>query len=171
MKNNRGFMLAEVVITSTVIITALVSLYTSFSKLYSQYNIRNSYFDIDGVYALNGMIDHLLDDGTINTLFSSINGNSSTSIIISDGSCNSNNDNYCQELKELYKINNLIAVKFNGEAIDNINVKNKTFEDYLKYIKRYYNMSKSDDYDYLFIVEYNCDNKNKNCKYSSVGVS
>ena len=171
MKNNRGFMLAEVVITSTVIITALVSLYTSFSKLYSQYNIRNSYFDIDGVYALNGMIDHLMDEeGTINTLFSNINDGSST-IIIGNNSCASEDDDYCYKLQELYKINNLIVVKFNGGAIDKINVKNKTFEDYLKYIKRYYNMSKSDDYDYLFIVEYNCDNKNKNCKYSSVGVS
>lgn len=167
MKNNRGFMLAEVVITSTVIITALVSLYTSFSKLYSQYNIRNSYFDIDGVYALNGMIDHLMDEeGTINTLFSNINDSSSTTI-----SCASE-DYYCSKLQELYKINNLIVVKFNNQAIDNSKTgKNKTFIDYLDYIKKYYNIGKSDDYDYLFIVEYNCDDKNRNCKYSSVGVS
>ena len=33
MKNNKGFMLAEVIITATVIITALVSLYATYNSL------------------------------------------------------------------------------------------------------------------------------------------
>ena len=67
-KNNKGFMLAEVVITSTIILTALVSLYVTFNKLYSNYNTRNSYYNIDGFYAIKGMINYLIDSGKLNEI-------------------------------------------------------------------------------------------------------
>ncbi len=34
MKNNKGFMLVEVIVTSTIIVTAMIGLYTSFNKIY-----------------------------------------------------------------------------------------------------------------------------------------
>ena len=52
MKNNKGFMLAEVVVTSTIILTALISFYTTFNNLYRRYEIHTKYYDIDGVYAI-----------------------------------------------------------------------------------------------------------------------
>ena len=39
MKNNKGFMLAEAVITSTIVLTTLIGLYATFSRLYNLYNI------------------------------------------------------------------------------------------------------------------------------------
>ena len=47
MKNNKGFMLAEAIITSTIVLTTLVGLYANFMKLYNVYKIRDTYYDID----------------------------------------------------------------------------------------------------------------------------
>jgi len=43
IKNNKGFMLAEVVIVSAVIMTCLVTLYTSFNKMYNLYKDTYNY--------------------------------------------------------------------------------------------------------------------------------
>ena len=61
-KKRNGFMLAELIITSTVVITALVALYATFNKIYSQYKEKNNYYDIDGIYATKEMIKTLMDN-------------------------------------------------------------------------------------------------------------
>lgn len=45
--NNRGFMLAEVVITSSVIAATLVTLFITLSKVRSSYERRDRYYDLD----------------------------------------------------------------------------------------------------------------------------
>ena len=60
MKNNKGFMLAEVVVTSTIVLTSLISLYITFNKLYNNYEIRSNYYDVDGIYAIKNMINNLI---------------------------------------------------------------------------------------------------------------
>ena len=57
IKNNKGFMLAEVVIVSAVLITTLVSLYAGFAKVYKAYEERSSFFDTDSIYALKSIED------------------------------------------------------------------------------------------------------------------
>lgn len=190
MKNSKGFMLAEVIITSTVIITALIGLYTTFNKIYNKYNIRNSYYDIDGVYAIKGMINHLIKDNKLNNILSDKDTGTFTSnqiYLIKDRICNSfinsentgtislSNDNYCKSLQELYKINNLIVIDYdkkllidesnNNDLKDSVN--NQTFKDYIEYISNYYTFEK-DKYSYLFIIEYKNDKNEFN--YSSLEV-
>lgn len=190
MKNSKGFMLAEVIITSTVIITALIGLYTTFNKIYNKYNIRNSYYDIDGVYAIKGMINHLIKDNKLNNILSDKDTgtfNSNQIYLIKNGKCNnfstsSNsytislyNDNYCKSLQNLYKINNLIVMDYDKKLlIDESNgnnlkdsVNNQTFKDYIEYISNYYTFEK-DKYSYLFIIEYKNDKNEFN--YSSLEV-
>ena len=48
--NNRGFMMAELMITSVVIMISIVSLYTGFNKIYTNYKVRNSYDDSKLLY-------------------------------------------------------------------------------------------------------------------------
>ena len=70
-KNRKGFMLVEVVITSTVVLTALVFFYTQFDKLYIKYNERNNYHDVDGLYATKEVINYMITNTNHNLEFNS----------------------------------------------------------------------------------------------------
>lgn len=166
-------MLAEAIITSTIVLTTLVGLYANFMKLYNVYKIRDTYYDIDGVYAIKNAIDAMIDDGSLaGTLALNTNYNP----IINSDKCavsNNNNNNYCNFLKDTYSIKNMYVVKYDKGSIDNLKGQtqtlNQTFKDYLNYIKKYYNFNMDEDnkYSYLFVVEYQ---KNQKYYYSSLGV-
>lgn len=173
MKNNKGFMLAEAVITSTVVLTTLIGLYATFTKLYNAYNIRTTYFDIDGIYAIKGMIDHLIDNGEINGIINNLKNMETQKLIklIDKGKYfRGKTDEYCNSLTELYNIDNMYIVKYEKEEVLKINKEeiNQTFKDYLTYISTYYSFDLEEDgYNYLFIVEYKNGDK---YYYSSLGV-
>lgn len=183
MKNNKGFMLAEAVITSTIVLTTLIGLYATFSRLYNLYNIRTTYFDIDGVYAIKGMIDNLIDTNKMNDVLYNLNNNFYN--LIKQGQCiNSINvrDGYCNSLIDLYKIENMYIIKYNKSAVTSLKNQNinQTFKDYLDYISNYYSFVDSnandstynkinadDGYKYLFVVEYK---NGEDYYYSSLGL-
>ncbi|UKI26843.1 MAG: hypothetical protein L6V91_09005 [Bacilli bacterium] len=48
--NKKGFMMAEVVVVSVIICTALVTLYTGINRVSNAYKIRNKYYDINALY-------------------------------------------------------------------------------------------------------------------------
>lgn len=50
--NNKGFMMAEVVVVSSIILVALVGLYASYNKIFSIYNQRVDYYDVPTLYEL-----------------------------------------------------------------------------------------------------------------------
>ena len=103
-------MLAEAVITSTVVLTTLIGLYATFTKLYNAYNIRTTYFDIDGIYAIKGMIDHLIDNGEINGIINNLKNMETQQLIklIDKGKYfKGEKDEYCNSLTELYNIDNM----------------------------------------------------------------
>ena len=169
-------MLAEAIITSTIVLTTLVGLYANFMKLYNVYKIRDTYYDIDGVYAIKNAIDAMIDDGSLaGTL---VLDNDNYNLIINNNNNNictvsNNNNNYCNFLKDTYSIKNMYVVKYNKDSIEKLKERtqtlNQTFKDYLNYIEKYYNFNMDDDnkYSYLFVVEYQ---KNQKYYYSSLGV-
>ena len=149
MKNNRGFMLAEVVITSTVVLTSLISLYVVFNKLYKNYNTRVSYYEIDGVYATREMINSLIGSGKIELLSkvspeAGIDGSIPFFDLIKDGRCNEEYElSFCDSLKNGYSIENLYVIKYNKTSVKelkNSNITN-TFKDYLDFVIKYYNIT------------------------------
>lgn len=162
-------MLAEAIITSTIVLTTLVGLYANFMKLYNVYKIRDTYYDIDGVYAIKNAIDAMIDDGS---LAGTLALNTNYKSIINNNICIvSNNNNYCNFLKDTYSIKNMYVVKYDKGSIAELKnqVLNQTFKNYLNYIEKYYNFNMDDDnkYSYLFVVEYK---KNDKYYYSSLGV-
>lgn len=185
MKNNKGFMLVEVIITSTVIITSLMGLYVTFNKIYNGYNVRGSYFDIDGVYAIRGMMHQLFDSGGINDALKNVT-DEQANIIIGGGSCNGSlgteDREYCEKLGTLYNIHNLIIIRHKKSSIDilNTSVSNQTFKDYLEYVKNYYTFdsddtldnsgSFTDEYSYLWLIEYKNASSDSSYEYSSLEV-
>ncbi len=185
-------MLAEVVVTSTVVLTTLIGLYITFNKLYKNYNIRSAYYDIDGVYAIKNMNSILLDSGELNEIIKDINVTGISSIkgiIVKEGNniiCNYGNkegSQKCDNLKSNYSIQNLYLSTYDITAINSLigKVQNTTFKDYLNFVKNYYDLnqvytppkSKIEDdnakkYNYLFIIEYT-KNDDKNY-YASLGL-
>ncbi len=165
-------MLAEAIITSTIVLTTLVGLYANFMKLYNVYKIRDTYYDIDGVYAIKNAIDAMIDGGSLAGTLVLDNGNYKP--IINNDKCAVSNNNYCNFLKGTYNIKNMYVIKYDKVSIGNLKGQtgqtlNQTFKDYLNYIEKYYNFNMDEDnkYSYLFVVEYQ---KNQKYYYSSLGV-
>lgn len=70
--NNKGFMMAEVVVVSSIIIVVLVALYTSCNKIIAMHNERIDYYDVATLYELatirDTYKDELSDIGSIGTV-------------------------------------------------------------------------------------------------------
>lgn len=59
--NNRGFMLAEVIIVSSIIVTVLVTMYTGLNRLFIKYDELSRYFNVDAIYMAKNVEDYLID--------------------------------------------------------------------------------------------------------------
>ena len=171
-KNNKGFMLVEVIITSTVILTGMILFYSSFNSLFSKYKEREVYHDIDAFYATKEMINALLENN-LNT-FLNTNSDLETVNLIENGTCNEsennyiNKNNFCTTLKNLYQVKNMIFTYYDENVLKNKKEKltNETFKDYIDYIINYYNIkdanigTNSNHYTYMVITEIENNGKN-----------
>ena len=61
MMNNKGFMMAEVVVVSAIVMIALAGLYMSYVKIYAIYNERINYYDVNTLYQLSFYRDVLTE--------------------------------------------------------------------------------------------------------------
>ena len=151
-KNNKGFMLAEVIITSTIVLSAMVGLYLTFNKLYIKYNTISTYKNIDGTYAIENIVDNLIADQNLNNILANKSGR-----VIVNGECQII-ETYCENIKLAYNIENMYIFKMNEESVNELKeqVKNPTFKEYLDYTKKYY---KYDENHYLIVLEYKNENE------------
>ena len=195
-KNNKGFMLIELIITSTVVVTAMIALYASFNRIYSLYKTRNNYYDINGIYASKEIVRSLLNS---NELTKIINANFETgnySFLIKNGNLNipiSNTitQDQINEIKDFYKIKNMILTSYSKcilaldecigvqsneeensiEGAESTSLKseinNETFKEYVEYITKYYNTTSNETYSYIIITEIEDNNK---YYYSNLGI-
>lgn len=51
--NNKGFMMAEVVVVASIVLVAMAGLYASYNKIFSIYNQRINYYDVSTLYELS----------------------------------------------------------------------------------------------------------------------
>ena len=61
-KNNRGFMLAETLVVTTIVAASLIYLYVQFMNLSTKYNESYNYNTVEGLYALNDVVELIKDD-------------------------------------------------------------------------------------------------------------
>ena len=157
--NNKGFMMAEVVVVSAIVLVTLTSLYASYNKIYSLYSTRLNYNDVQTLYKLVYYRDCIIKNGKMST---AKNNSSSGSVDITDGTTYLNdNDMKCNDCSEkIYFINNDKA-NINRNVIDSFPV-NQTYKDYVTYLADAVNLSESD---YVMIME-KCDTNKDNCKYA-----
>ena len=161
-KNNKGFMLAEVVVTATLLLTIMVSLFFAFNRIYTRYNSITAYKNIDGMFAIENMLEYMLNETGENNLNNILlqKENSNYKFIIENQNCKLTDNNYCNKIKEAYHINNFVIVKqihakeldkddkkcennmdkINNDPISSLKCKvaNNTFKDYIDYLKKYY---------------------------------
>ena len=145
MKNRKGFMLAELVISATVVISTMLGLYSLYSKLYNKYKEKNSYYSIDAMYATKEIVDVMISNNEFNTfinhtLSTSSSSTSSSGFIIravpeeNDTYLCDNSNPQCVHIKEsvnaikgLYGIKNMVVVEYSlCSLIDNEKCKTNT---------------------------------------------
>lgn len=165
IKNNKGFMLIEVIVTSTIIVTSMIGLYTAFNRIYKNYNVKSSYYSVDAVYATEAMFQDMLYNHDINNIINNIFFEGYFKYLIEDSKCNStllDDISVCSTLVEVYKIKNMILVEYDAEVIDSKvdagfgfkeSLSNETFKDYVDYVISYYDIKTNEEYNYLLLTE------------------
>ena len=159
--NNKGFMMAELVIVSAIIIVVLVIYYSSFSKMYIVLKERTHYYNVDAVYILKSTYENMLKEKKFVNTVKSMNNY----IDIFDTTTNCNltkiETSFCNILKDDYNVQKILLIKYNN--LKDINITNNDgLQAYLTYIQKFYgDTSSKTDYSYIYVIEF----KNNNNSY------
>ena len=133
--NKKGFMMAEVIVVSSIVLITLTSLYISYNKIYSTYKKRINYYDVSIIYDLDKIRRNVvIDVPTNNTKIGSESNTTVYAIPLTDNKITDNT---------------------------NLSQENTTFNEYLKYLK---NSITVNNCNYILVME-KCDEANKGCKY------
>ena len=144
--NNKGFMLAEVVIVSTILLTTIVGLYSGFANTYKAYELRNSYYDAKTIYGLKNLEDFLIDEMLLTNLVS--NNNFSYVEINADTFSDDYYKAFLEKFSTTYNIKNIYLVKYDETIITNFsNNSNEELKDYLDF---YIERTKEENSSYIF---------------------
>ena len=134
--NKKGFMMAEVIVVSSIVLITLTSLYISYNKIYSTYKKRINYYDVSIIYDLDKIRRNVVIDAPTNN--TKIDSESNTTVY---------------------------AIPLTGNKITdtntNLSQENTTFNEYLKYLK---NSITVNNCNYILVME-KCDEDKKECKY------
>lgn len=148
--NNKGFVITEVLILSTVIMGVLTLMYVQFKSVNRSYQYSFKYDTVEGLYLANNIVNYI-NDGNYDNLVEQVNNNPKGYIDITECTIeNSNLISYCNSLfqkseieKILFTKENLIDLKRNISDFDN------DMQNYIKQIK-----TLNDEKDYRIIVKY-----------------
>lgn len=164
--NNKGFMLAEVIIVSAVIFTTLVGLYKGFSNTYKAYETKNSYYDSKTIYALKNMENFLIDEMILNK---NITNNTNKYIEITDNlDTNQYHKTFINKFITEYNIKSIYILQFDKSALTKLKANTKVDNDFDKYIDYIIDENidnfDSSKYSYILIA------KTNNEQYSSLRI-
>ncbi len=194
-KNKKGFMLVEVIVTSTVILTAMIFLFSSFNSLFSKYKERETYHDLDGFYAAKETIKYLQETNLNEFINKELIEKSERFYFIKNNEiycktkeCDDTDKKYDDEvffskLKELYNIQNLVITTYDKKNLENMSNEeenqNETLKEYINYVINYYNIQNENIYsnnvdekrknEYTYIVLIETKNEN-NMGYASIAI-
>ena len=117
-KNNKGFMLAELVIVSAVVIGTMVALYTGFNKASINYKERSKYYSIDCLYAGQTIKNLLIDEFKLTDLLNNTENYIDINEYGKSVGESSDFNQYCQAVYKRYNIDKMYLVKYNKENIN-----------------------------------------------------
>lgn len=149
-KNNKGFVITEVLILSTVIIGVLVFMYAQFKNINRGYQYSFKYDTPQGMYLANNIVNYI-NDGNYDKLVELLSNTQEGYIDITE--CNIDNSNlitYCNALfqksgieKIIFTEENLIKLKQNMNNLEN------DLKNYINQIK-----TTNEQNDYRIIIKY-----------------
>lgn len=149
--NKKGFMMAELVVVSSIIVISLTALYLSYNKLITSYRQIVNYYDVGFLYKL-GYYNHVLfNEEMLDTVLNEVESSGYINL----------NDKITLETDE-----NIYIAK-NKSAIVNLKnqVENQTFKEYITYLL---DAKKLDSENY--IIGEQCQSNNK-CIYAYMEVA
>lgn len=145
-KNNRGFMLVEILLVVTVIVTSMIFLYVQITNMDDTYDSVFHYNTVTGIYAMENIKNFLIDDGV-----EKIKDGLKENAFVDLSTCSSDyiyNPSYCTILLESTNVNKLYFTKQNIKELYEIDFET----DMEKFIK---NISYDQTNAYRIIVKYN----------------
>ncbi len=180
--NRKGFMMAEVIVVSAIVLIVLGTMFVSYNKLLGTYKSRVSYYDAVTIYRLGYYRDILIENEALGKFMEAAKNSPDHYVSIYD-SGNHNNSVFTlsENEKAAQGSNDRVFLIYNNQAnlttsslgsnpLDQsgLNI-HKTFNDYLRYLTTSTNLKGTN---YVLIME-RCDNtKNtdNDCKYAYLEV-
>lgn len=157
-KNNKGFMLTELMVVSVAILVLFIAVYSNFYPNIGEYENRLYYNNIDTEYALfytRVMYLKYLKANTTtkNNLLTNVSNNNYVTLI-ENGTCNNYNFsneflNKCNINAKKFNIKTLILTSYNPEKIKTSSFTDERLSKYISYIPNY----NSDDELYRLIIK------------------
>ena len=147
--NKKGFILAETIAVSVVIMTALVIIYTQFMTISKSYARTFTYNSVNNMYLVNNVKEYIKDDG-----FDKLIEELDNKLYIDITSCPTSyfiNYIYCRSLVENSNIKQIIFTKQNLEELEN-NLDDGLSEKMKQFIK---SINYDDVNNHRLIVEFN----------------
>lgn len=151
-KNNKGFMIVETLIVSTVVLGVLVYMYAQFKSLNNSYNQTFKYNTVENIYKTNEIKKFIESDATGNmiTLLKATEKN-----YLNITECNQdtyNNVTFCKKLYDNLSIKSVLLLSENVTSVINSSLDDFDIgmQRFLKYISNNY----SGNY-HRIVVEYN----------------
>ena len=149
-KNNKGFVVTEVLILSTVIIGVLIFMYSQFKNINRGYQYSFKYDTPEGMYLANNIVNYI-NEGNYDKLVELLNNTQEGYIDITE--CNIDNSNlisYCEALFQKSEIEKIIFTEENLEKIkQNMNNFDNDLKNYINQIK-----TTNEQNDYRIIIKY-----------------
>lgn len=152
--NNKGFMLAEVIISASVIIVTLVSLYAGFARVYKAYEIRSTYYDADSVYALKTISDYFIDEMVFNSYISGINNTNRYVEFKEIGTPSNKIDAFINKMIENYNFEHFYLTRYDMEYLNSVKSISSDLKEYIDFLDSDKVIDNS-NYKYIFISETN----------------
>lgn len=158
--NRRGFMMAEVIVVSAIVLVVLTTLYVSYNKIYSIYSTRLDYYDTVTLNRLGYYRDILIENDKINEIL-----NKTKSININEifsGNENLENEKNQYGIDDTYLFYNINS---NGKYyLDNSYISdsmNQGLKDYITFLID----STSFNSSYIMVMERCKEGNIDDCKY------
>lgn len=164
MMNNKGFMMAEVVVVSAIVMITLAGLYMSYVKIYAIYNERINYYDVNTLYQLSFYRDVLTETKEMDKSLLDYEIDKNDIVYINDIIDSKMTDSEKKiDLVYLLPVNKL-------RGMTEINNLNPTFVNYVKYLLDTMDIQT----EYMMLLERCSSNQevrdNNNCKYAYLEV-
>lgn len=145
--NNKGFMMAEVIIVSAVAIIIMVSMYESSSKMIKLYEVRDNYYNVDTIYATGYVYNYLIDNYKINDYLIELESNSSLASI----DLAQKDDDYINDIILKFDLNKVLLVK--NSLIDNVSSDSSLKKTMRTYLDGYVSNNIINNNGYSIVIE------------------